>query len=77
MGFFDGFKAGVEEQRERLSDSRKRMQERRDGLAGKSDGDWLGMMNSAFTSEDDRLIVDRLLKECGYAKNGAGKYSRP
>lgn len=85
MGFFDSFKAGVDEQREQISKSKEysnyktvkdRNQEHYDDLNKNSDGALLGKMNSDFTSIDDKKIVDEILRERGYIRNEKGKYSR-
>jgi hypothetical protein len=85
MGFFDSFKKSFEEEsrksaeRQANSNYRTVVQKESDHyskLDSQSDGALLGMLNGIFTSDEDKVIIDRILKKRGYKKATNGTYHR-
>ena len=85
MGFFDKFNAAFQKETERINTSKEnsnykpvkeREQEHYNALNRQSDSDLLKKINNHFISDDDKKIIEGILKERGYEKSENGWYDR-
>ena len=85
MGFFDSFKKGFEDasnkENERQRTSSYRTVKQRDSehfneLNRESDSILLNKMKSAFISDEDKRIIDGILRSRGYQRAANGTYHR-
>lgn len=86
MGFFDSFKQGFEKENETLAKTReyskyRTVKQREDDnfekLDRQSDSSLLNKMNkNIFTSDEDKKIIDEILRGRGYSKSANGSYRR-
>lgn len=85
MGFFDSFKKGFEDaskkENERQRTSSYRTVKQRDSehfneINRESDSILLNKMKSAFISDEDKRIIDGILRSRGYQRAANGTYHR-
>ena len=85
MGFFDKFNAAFQKETERINTSKEnsnykpvkeREQEHYNAFNRQSDSDLLKKINNHFISDDDKKIIEGILKERGYEKSENGWYDR-
>ena len=85
MGFFDSFKEGFEKgnqeaaNRQQYSEYQREKQKEREHhnrFNNQSDGVLLNKMRDTFTSNEDKAIIDNILKGRGYRKAINGTYHR-
>ena len=85
MGFFDSFnesfnKESQESARRQERSSYQTVKQKKSGhfndLNSQSDSVLLGKMNGIFTSDEDKTIIDGILKNRGYRKAANGTYHR-
>ena len=86
QSFLDSFKKGFEEESEKSAERMahstyrtvtQREQDHVNSFRGQSDGALLQQYNRITTSEEDKEIIEKILKGRGYKKHKNGTYGRP
>lgn len=82
MGFFDSFKAGFQKESQKISigsNYRTVAQRKKDCFntyKNESDSTLLRKMKGMFTSDEDREMINEILKSRGYRRKSNGDYDR-
>lgn len=82
MGFFDSFKEGFQGESQKTSTGSnyrtvaQREKDRFNTYRNESDSTLLRKMKGIFTSDEDKDMINEILKSRGYRRNTNGNYDR-